>query len=122
MRMFFFAFSGLCVSRKKFFLVFYSASFFMWSYFLLMHYTNGDQGSYRLFYQALQSVPVGEVMPIALAYVSSEEPLSAFILWVGANLGLDKDVYVSILNLVLFVGGTLLLQKKIVHGMFLCWS
>ncbi len=84
MRIVFFAFSKLCVSRKKFVLVFYSASFFMWSYFLLMHYTNGDQGSYRLFIQALQSVPVGEVMPIALGYVSSAEPLSAFILWVGA--------------------------------------
>lgn len=81
------------------------------SYFLSSRYTESDQIQYHKFYNALNGARIDEVMALALFYVSSAEPLSAFILWFGSNLGFEKDVYISILNVILIVGLFLLARQ-----------
>ncbi len=83
------------------------------SYFLLSRYTEGDQIQYHKFYDALNGARIDEVMALALTYVSSAEPLSAFILWLGSNLGCEKNIYISILNVIMLVSLFLLARK---HG------
>jgi hypothetical protein len=84
---------------------------YFFSYYLLSHYTGGDQISYHKFYDALHGARIEEIMFLALVYVSSVEPLSAFILWLGSNLGFEKNVYISLLNVILIVSLFLLARQ-----------
>ena len=84
---------------------------YFFSFYLLSHYTGGDQISYHKFYDALYGARIEEIMFLALAHVSSAEPLSAFILWLGSNLGFEKNVYISLLNVILIVSLFLLARQ-----------
>ena len=84
---------------------------YFFSYYLLSHYTGGDQIYYHKFYDALYGARIEEIMFQALAHVSSAEPLSAFILWLGSNLGFEKNVYISLLNVILIVSLFLLARQ-----------
>jgi hypothetical protein len=77
----------------------------------LQFYISGDQVHYHNFYNSIQGVPFSEVGPIALSSISSAEPLSWLVLWTGSNLGVDKNIWISILNVFLIVGLVALLQK-----------
>lgn len=76
---------------------------FFFSYYLLSYYTGGDQIYYKEFYDALYGARIEEIMFLAFSHVGSAEPLSAFILWLGSNLGFDKNVFISLLNVILIV-------------------
>lgn len=78
-------------------------SFWALSYILLYAYVGGDQVHYHRFYDALANAPLVDIMHLANAYVSSSEPVSAFLLWVGAATGVDKNIYISFLNAILLV-------------------
>jgi hypothetical protein len=78
--------------------------FFICSYFLITPYSDGDQAHYREFYSALENTAPDNVMSLARKKVSSVEPLSAYLLWVGSRLSIDKDVYISLLNTLLLLG------------------
>jgi len=82
------------------------------SFILLYFYTEGDQISYWRFYYALQDARPIDVMALALAYVSSAEPLTAFTLWLGSIAGIDKNIYISFFNTLLVIGLILLLQRE----------
>ena len=55
-----------------------------------------------------------EVMPLALTKVASVEPVSIYVLWVGASLGIDKDIFISLLNIVLLLGLFLFCRKYVI--------
>jgi hypothetical protein len=85
--------------------------FFGISFFLLKSSTGGDQVHYHKFYESLKYAKLDEIMTLAYSHVSSAEPLSAFVLWIGAQSGLEKNIYISILNVILIVGIFLLARK-----------
>lgn len=70
-------------------------------FFLLMSYTGGDQEYYRALYSDLRNADLTDILALSHIHLHSYEPLSPLILWLGASAGVDKDVYISFLNLVL---------------------
>jgi hypothetical protein len=101
------------ISGKKvyFISVFTGVFAFYASYSLLSYYVRGDQTHYHNFYNLIKGAPFSQVGPIALSAISSAEPLSWLVLWAGSNLGVDKNIWISILNVFLIVGLVALLQK-----------
>jgi hypothetical protein len=85
--------------------------FFLWSNFLLAHYVGGDQVHYLRLWRALGDSGPIESLTLAKIHVTGVEPISALVLWLGANLGIEKNVYISLLNLVLGIGVFLLLSR-----------
>ena len=79
--------------------VFYGASML-----LLTNYTLGDQVHYWRFYEALSTANAADVMLLAGRHVSSNEPLSAYVLWMGARLGVEKNTFITGLNIILLFG------------------
>jgi len=88
-----------------------SAAFIM-SYVLLSFYTEGDQIHYKRLYEAFEAAYFWEVMDLGVLHVSSAEPITLYILWVGAVWGIDKNVYISIFNSILVFGLLVLLARK----------
>lgn len=81
------------------------------SYYLSTQYTGGDQVHYALLYDALYGASILEIKYLSQVYVDGSEPLSSFVLWIGANLGLEKVLYTSFLNVIL-VDGLFLLARR----------
>lgn len=88
--------------------------FFGVSFLLLSYYKLGDQEIYQLFYELMSTTSVFDVMNIATnqVYLSTSEPITAYTLWVGAQLGIPKDIYISLLNVILLTGLVFLLRKN----------
>jgi len=101
-----------CQSRTKIHLAALLPLFFIVSYVLLNYYTEGDQIHYHRFYEALKYSEFSDVPSLAVAMVSSREIISPYLLWVGASLGIDKNIYISALNVILLSGVYLLLRKN----------
>jgi hypothetical protein len=59
----------------------------------------------------LEGAKVSEIMDVAMKYATSSEPISAVVLWLGANLGIEKKIYISLLNVLLVVGLFVLARK-----------
>lgn len=85
--------------------------FYLYSTFLLLPYTLGDQVHYWRFYEALANSNAKDVMFLGRGYVGSVEPISSYLLWLGAILGIEKNSFISILNVILLLGLMLLLRK-----------
>jgi len=100
------------ISKKNISTLVAAPLMFAASFILLYFYTEGDQIHYWRFYYALQDARPIDVMALALAYVSSAEPLSAFTLWLGSIAGIDKNLYISFFNTLLIIGVILLLQRE----------
>jgi hypothetical protein len=84
---------------------------YLWSYYLLGHYVSGDQVHYYRFYEAASDAGLVEAILLGAAMLSSGEPGSLSVLWFGAMLGVPKNIYVSVLN-VIFVLGIFNLCRK----------
>lgn len=82
------------------------------SFVLLSFYTGGDQTHYHKFYKALHGVGIDKIAYLASFHLASAEPLSAAILWVGANLGIEKNIYISLLNVIMIVGIFVLARRN----------
>jgi len=94
----------MIVKKARLTLIILLPIFFWYGYSLISAYTEGDQRSYRLLYEALADAEPLEVIALANAYVGASEPISAYLLWAGATLGIDKDFYIALLNVLLLVG------------------
>ena len=92
---------------------------FFLSYFLLSYYNGGDQLYYHEFYNALNGAQLDEMMTLAYSIVTSVEPISVFILWLGSNLGFEKNVYISLLNVILIVSLFLVARKNNVKNLMI---
>lgn len=95
--------------KKYLILIILLPIFYVFSFILLSNYDAGDQLVYSNFFESLSSANVSDVMYLAKLHVSSVEPISAFTLWVGSNLGFDKNIFISLLNVVLLLGLFLLM-------------
>jgi hypothetical protein len=72
----------------------------------------GDQVVYRQLYEALRFAPINQALSYSIAYVSGGEPITAIILWSGASLGIDKDLYISFFNTLLVLFLFIFLKKN----------
>ena len=72
--------------------------FFGYSYFLILNYVGGDQASYRALYEALSITKFLDVPFVAEKYIIASDWLSFYLLWMGAVLGINKDIYIALAN------------------------
>ena len=99
------------VNRTTFYCILLVPIFFAYAYLLISPYTEGDQYYYRLFYTELAETSAIDVIPLAIKKVASVEPISLYILWGGSNLGINKDIFISLLNVIMLLGLFLLCRK-----------
>jgi hypothetical protein len=64
-------------------------------------YVAGDQVHYHEYYDAVGGVNVFEAVLLGRGYLNAGEPFSLSVLWLGASLGVPKNVYISLLNSIL---------------------
>lgn len=102
------------INKTTFYSIILAPIFFIYAYLLISPYIDGDQYYYRLFYLELADTKFIDVIPLAAASVGSVEPISIYILWIGSILGLDKDIFISLLNVFLLVGLFLFCRKNYV--------
>ncbi|MBD9663187.1 hypothetical protein IB278_04340 [Variovorax sp. VRV01] len=62
------------------------------------YYTAGDLLIYRRFYDELNGAAILGVPFLQSNYTNSSEPLYGLLMWIGSNLGVDHDFYLSIFN------------------------
>lgn len=95
------------IKRSKvvilFTLIFFIPIFSLYSYWLVVPTVNGDAASYQALYDALSTASFDEVQELGRFYVTSSE-FSPYVLWVGAKLSFDKDIYITFFNVVLLYG------------------
>jgi len=84
---------------------------FLVSFDLSQNFINGDQYFYHLYYERLYNQSIFDVYKITRESVSSGEPLSGLIYWIGSNLSIAKNIYFSVINSFLFTGLLILLIK-----------
>lgn len=99
------------VKKVYFFGVLVAIFGYLISLSLLHNYTEGDQVQYRIFYDKIVGLSFFDAGLVAEIEISSKEPLTLLILWLGANLGVSKDIWISLLNVVLIMGLYTLLSK-----------
>ena len=78
---------------------------------LLNSYTKGDQTNYRIYYERINGVKIYEIQEIARTTIGSYEPFSWVLFWTASNLNIEKNVFVSYLNIILILGMIFFLQK-----------
>ncbi len=88
------------------------------SVYLLENYTYGDQTYYTRFYESLKGESLLQVPYQQLLNTGSSEPLFGFVIWVGANFGFEKVVFISLIN-TLFTLVTGLALRKLGANIFI---
>lgn len=68
---------------------------------LLDWYSAGDQFFYAKLYQSLAGVAFWEAPELTRRIVSGNEPLFGLLMWVGANAGIEKNVWIAVFNALL---------------------
>ena len=101
----------LKIKKSNLILIIIIPLFFFYSYILLSNYTLGDQINYITFYELALDASYKDIWPIAVSKLDSYEPISIYTLWFGAQLGIDKNIYISIFNVILLSGIYLVLIK-----------
>lgn len=82
------------------------------SFYLISNYIYGDQVHYRALYSALSDTNFSDALGISKLVVSGNEPISAWLLWVGASLNIDKDIYITFFNVFLLFALTSFLRRE----------
>lgn len=70
-------------------------------YILIANYDSGDQTVYRELYSAFSNTNWKDVLSVSVYYVTGYELVSPYLLWLGAKLSINKDIYITILNFAL---------------------
>ena len=94
----------------KFILKIISNLLFLFISFLLVQaYVAGDQLSYRAYYDAIGQLDFLDAVLAAKVSIDAIEPFTIFFLWLGSVLDIDKDLYITLFNFILFwlLGGYL---------------
>ena len=82
------------------------------SYNLLLYYKGGDPYVYTRFYKALRGADLQDATSLSRLYLCASEPIPAYIMWFGANFGIEKNIYVSLINVIFIVSLFLLARKN----------
>lgn len=99
-------------NRRLLFTVLLLPVFATVSFYLISNYVYGDQVHYRALYSALSHAPFSEAMSVTKRLVAGGEPVTAWLLWLGASLGIDKDIYITIFNVFLLFVLTWFLKRE----------
>lgn len=99
------------ISKKTLYFIIFLPVFFIISLILLKNYINGDQEHYIALYEQFKIIDYNDVRFVALETVSSKEIISPYLLWIGAQIGLSKNIFISILNTIFLIGIFLMLKK-----------
>lgn len=86
---------------SRLFFIQLSPFLFVYSYFLIVYYTEGDRFGYRALYEALSNANFSEVPEISTMYVNASDWLTFYILWIPAKSGINKDFFIACSNLLL---------------------
>lgn len=86
---------------RYFFYIFIFPTLIISLYFLISSYDEGDQRVYRAMYDVFADTNWKDVLKVSVSNVTGYEILSPYILWLGSVLGVDKDIYITFLNLIL---------------------
>ena len=81
-------------------------------YFLQSKYIGGDQRAYWIFYESVSDVGFSEVLFKGFYWLNAIEPIHLYIMWIGSILNIDKNLYVTVFNLILIFGLFLFFQKE----------
>ncbi len=81
-------------------------------YLLQSKYIAGDQGAYWKFYETISDAPLNKVSYLGYYWLGAIEPIHLYVMWIGSILNIDKNLYVTIYNLLLVFGLFLFLQKN----------
>jgi hypothetical protein len=73
-----------------------------------------------MLYEALYAANIEDVMPLSVRLTGGAEPLSDYIFWLGANLGIEKDIYISMLNIIFIVSLFLVARRSFVKMPMIC--
>ncbi len=99
------------ISKKNLYLIIFLPVFFIISLILLKNYINGDQEHYIALYEQFKKIDYNDVRSVAFETVSSKEIISPYLLWIGAQIGLSKNIFISILNTIFLIGIFFMLKK-----------
>lgn len=88
---------------------------FILSYFISPYATDGDQHHYRMLYNGLDGLSIGEGFKFYSVSINSVEPIYFFLSWVSSNFGLSKDIFSSILNVFFAISVFSVLRKLGAH-------
>jgi hypothetical protein len=89
------------------------------SYYLLGLYVNGDQIYYRQLYSTFEETNFFDIFSVSFGIIGSSEPLSVISLWLGAQLNIEKDLYISLYNFMLLNGLWLFCRRYKAGGLVL---
>ena len=92
------------IKKKYLYYIFVAIFGFLISLNLLQNYIYGDQISYRKFYDHVAGLSFLDSIQASLDILTASEPVSILILWTGSNLGVQKDIWISFLNILLILG------------------
>lgn len=82
-----------------------------YSYWITSHYLYGDQSKYRELYDRLAGTTLIEAGVLQAIHTGSAEPLYWILMRFASNLGIDKDVWISLWN-VLLMGSMVVLMRR----------
>jgi hypothetical protein len=99
------------ISKKTLYFIIFLPVFFIISLILLNNYIYGDQEYYIALYEQFKIIDYNNVRSVAFNTVSSKETISPYLLWIGAQIGLSKNIFISILNTIFLIGIFLMLKK-----------
>ncbi len=74
---------------------------FGYSFILVSSYTGGDQLVYRALYHELSETNFIDVVETSVKHVVAADWVSFYILWGGAFVGFDKDIFIACSNVLL---------------------
>tara|TARA_A100001035_G_C27703023_1_gene463447 strand:+ start:69 stop:1019 length:951 start_codon:yes stop_codon:yes gene_type:complete len=81
-------------------------------YFFQSKYIGGDQAAYWIFYDYVSDEPLNKVSYFGYYWLGAIEPIHLYVMWIGSRLNIDKNLYVTIYNLLFVFGLFLFLQKN----------
>jgi hypothetical protein len=84
---------------------------FIFSYILLINYTEGDFIVYNKFYNEINNSSLFSSFSIAQDTITGIEPISVLIFWIFSNLGVKKLFSSIVLNIILAIGILKITQK-----------
>lgn len=91
--------------------IFFIFSYITFIYFLLKSYTGGDQLVYGNFYNYIKNKSYIYSLYNSYSSITAFEPIFILFFWGSSNLGIEKIIYSTILNIVLIFGIIKIIKK-----------
>jgi hypothetical protein len=107
---------NLSKNRNIFFTIIITFGAFLFSLIISNYYVDGDQIYYSEAYDSLKGYNMFEGLLIYRSKILSDEPIHFILIWIFSNLGIDKNIIMSLVNAVLtFILIRILLRWNVVN-------